>query len=357
MKDQIPSIRYLNSTLHCRRQPEKMSSPSAPIVIASEFMETVLTPACLVAHLRNVLPTLNHPSSTTPRRQSFVFGESSTLLLMPSFSTHTSIPYIGVKLLTHFPSNPPPLPSIHASYALFSSLSGAPLAYLDGTLLTLLRTSAVSALASSYLSRPSSSSLVIVGAGALSPYLIRAHISSRPGISKTLVWNRTPGKALSVVENLRTCREFNGRVRFEVAERLEDAVREGDIVSCATSSEEPLVKGEWLKEGAHLDLVGSYTRQMRECDDTAMVRARGRVYVDCAEAAEEAGEITGAVERGVMRMEDVKGTLTELVTGRKVGRKAENGVTVFKSVGNAGWDLAAAQLVYEEHLRRRGYGT
>ncbi|KAI4340898.1 hypothetical protein MLD38_025692 [Melastoma candidum] len=329
-------------------QPPPIAA-SPPILIPSDFMEKVLAPDRLIPHLRTTIPILTHPSSSTPHRQSFLVGDSSTLLLMPSFSTHASLPYIGVKLLTHFPSNAPPTPSIHASYALFSSLSGSPIAYLDGTLLTLLRTSAVSALASSFLSRPSSSTLVLVGAGALSPYLFRAHISARPGISKTLVWNRTPGKSLSMVETLRACVEFDGRVRFEVAEQLEEAVREGDIVSCATSSEEPLVKGEWLKVGAHLDLVGSYTRQMRECDDTAMLRARGRVYVDCKEAAEEAGEIAGAVERGAMGRDDVEGTLTELVTGTKMGRRSVEEVTVFKSVGNAGWDLAAAQLVYEDH--------
>lgn len=134
-------------------------------------------------------------------------------------------------------------------------------------------------------------------------------------------------------------------LRFEVCEDMESAVAVADIVSCATNSETPLVLGKWLKAGAHLDLVGSYKPSMRECDDEAV--KRGRVFVDNAAAMVEAGELVGAFERGVMKREEVEGDLVELIKGDKIGRKGEEEITVFVSVGSAVVDLLSAQLVYE----------
>lgn len=123
-----------------------------------------------------------------------------------------------------------------------------------------------------------------------------------------------------------------------------------DIVSCATSSTSPIVKGRLLKPGAHLDLVGSYTPAMKECDDEALLR--GRVFVDFEVAMDEAGELVGAFESGALRREDVAGTLNELAGGKKEGRKRDDEVTVFKSVGTAAVDLLAAQLAYESYIKQ-----
>ncbi|KAF2312257.1 hypothetical protein GH714_028808 [Hevea brasiliensis] len=154
------------------------------------------------------------------------------------------------------------LPGIHASYVLFSSTTGQTLASMDGTVLTLYRTACVSGLASKILARDDSKVLVMVGAGALAPHLIKAHLAAKPSLAKVIIWNRTMKKAADLVEKLR-----------------------------------PLVKGEKLKPGAHLDLVGSFKETMRECDDEAI--RRGRVFVDNEAALVEAGEIVGALERGV----------------------------------------------------------
>lgn len=134
-------------------------------------------------------------------------------------------------------------------------------------------------------------------------------------------------------------------VRFEVCEDIAPAAAMADIVSCATNSETPLVLGKWLKAGAHLDLVGSYKPSMKECDDEAV--KRGRVFVDNEAALVEAGELVGAFERGVMKKDDVAGDLVGLIKGEKIGRKDEDEITVFVSVGSAVVDLLSAQLVYE----------
>nr|CAD1835327.1 unnamed protein product [Ananas comosus var. bracteatus] len=201
-----------------------------------------------------------------------------------------------------------------------------PLAALDGTALTLLRTSAVSALAALALARPAPrATLVVLGAGALAPYLVAAHRSAHPSIDRVLLWNRSPHKAEALVQRLRAGSGAGAAaVAFERAESLDDAVAIGDIVSCATSSETPLVKGKLLKPGAHLDLVGS--------------------------------GIGGGVRAGSHVAGRYRGTLIDLVGGRRgdaaavVGRRSDDEITVFKSVGTAVVDILAAQLAYETYI-------
>lgn len=217
---------------------------------------------------------------------------------------------------------------------------------MDGTALTLYRTSCISGLAAKYLARPDSRVMVMVGAGALGPHLIKAHLAARPSIKKVIIWNRTEERAKKLADELRKNAGLDG-VCFESSANLDDAVSVADIVSCATNSGVPLVKGEKLKSGAYLNLVGSFRHSMRECDDMAM--KRGRVFVDSEEAVEEAGELVGALERGVIEKRDILGNLVDLIKGEIVGRRNGDGdeITVFKSVGSAVFDLVAAQFAYE----------
>ncbi|KAA8539967.1 hypothetical protein F0562_026659 [Nyssa sinensis] len=264
---------------------------------------------------------------------------------MPSWSRSPSLPYIGVKLVTYYSQNSSlNLPGVHASYVLFNSLTGQTLASLDGTELTLYRTSCVSGLASQYLSRPESEVLVMIGSGSLAPHLIKAHLTARPNVKRVIIWNRTVEKARILAEEMSKDDEFKG-VSYESNRCLGEAVGMGDIVSCATNSETPLVRGAALKAGAHLDLVGSFKHSMRECDDEAI--KKGRVFVDNEAALVEAGELVGAFERGVISPEEIGGNLVELIKGQKVGRRDSSEITVFKSVGSAIVDILSAQLLYE----------
>ncbi|XP_020598592.1 uncharacterized protein P11E10.01 [Phalaenopsis equestris] len=316
-------------------------------------LRSLIPPSSLIPHFLSSLPS-HAPVVTSPVRQSFPIdpSTSSSLLLMPSWSSSLLLPYIGVKMVTSFPHNTSfGLPGISASYVLFSSSTGAALAAIDGTELTLLRTSAVSALAARFLARDDACVLVMVGAGALAPYLIRAHRFVRPGIERVIIWNRSASKARDLVKRLKEEEEEKeGRnVVFEHVEILDTVLGIGDVVSCATSSHDPIVKGGRLKPGAHLDLVGSFSPTMRECDDDALVR--GRVFVDFEPAMAEAGELVGAFERGAISRKDVVGTLVDLASGVKVGRRSLEEITVFKSVGTAVVDLLAGQLAYETHIR------
>ncbi|KAK4279293.1 hypothetical protein QN277_011092 [Acacia crassicarpa] len=323
---------------------------SSPVFISTDSLHSILTHQTLINHFQSLLPKIS-TSIQSPIRQSYEVSPSSSLLLMPSWSSSPSFPYMGVKLVTHFAQNSAiNLPGVQATYDLFSSTTGQPLASMDATDLTLYRTSCVSGLASKYLARLDSQVLVMVGAGNLAPHLIKAHLSAIPSLRKVVIWNRTAEKARILAEKMQESDEgiLQG-VSFESNASLDEITGLGDIVSCATNSEVALVKGEKLKVGAHLDLVGSFKHSMKECDDEAI--KRGRVFVDNEAAMVEAGELVGAFARGVIKKEDIVANLVELAAGDKVGRTNSEEITVFKSVGSALVDLLAAQLVYETYTR------
>lgn len=267
-----------------------------------------------------------------------VDGEPATLLLMPAWRSGRSL---GVKVVTVFPSNRRRgEPSVYGTYLLLDPTTGRPLAALDGTELTRRRTAAASALASRFLSRPESRRLLVVGTGALAPHLARAHATVRP-IEEVRVWGRSPDKALRLAEALAA-----GGLPARPEPDLEAGVRWADVVTCATLAREPLVRGEWVRPGTHLDLVGGFTPHMREADDEAVRRAK--VFVDTrAGALREAGDLVQPLRAGVISEADVEADLFDLCRGLHPGRRTPESVTLFKSVGTALEDLAAAMLAWQ----------
>lgn len=266
-----------------------------------------------------------------------------TYLLMPAWSDMSAGGeggFIGLKTVLVVPDNAARgEPTVQASYQLFSGLTGALLALLDGTELTLRRTAGASALGASHLARADASRMVIVGAGALAPHMVRAHAAVRP-IRQVAVWSRTRAKAEALAGSL-------SQEGFDagVPANLESAVGGADIVSCATTSSEPVVLGTWLKPGVHVDLVGAFRPTMREVDAAAVARAR--VFVDTREGAlSEGGDLILAIAEGAFRPEDVEAELGELVAGAHPGRTAADDITLFKSCGTALEDLATAIMVY-----------
>jgi ornithine cyclodeaminase len=212
---------------------------------------------------------------------------------------------------------------------------------MDAAALTAWRTAAASALASTYLAREDAAHLVMIGAGALAPHLVRAHAAVRP-IKRVTLWNRTRSRAISVAFGL-TVSGID--VMVAEADDLESAVAEADIVCCATLASAPLLRGRWLRPGTHVDLVGGFTPKMREADDEAVRRAR--IYVDSrAGALKEAGDVVIPLRRKVIAKADIRGDLFGLCRGTAKGRTTDKQITLFKSVGTAIEDLAAAILVW-----------
>ncbi|MGN6821040.1 MAG: ornithine cyclodeaminase family protein [Sphingomonas sp.] len=260
------------------------------------------------------------------------------LLLMPAWNADL----LGTKIATIHPANNTRgVPSVHSTYLLADAATGAPLALLDGNEITARRTIAASALAATFLARRDASRLLVVGAGKIAALAALAYAAVRP-IRQVAIWNRDVAKAERLAAELRK-QGFDA----EATRSLETAAREADIVTCATPSTAPIIQGEWLAPGTHLDLIGSFTPEMREADDACF--ARGRIYVDTRAALTETGDLTGPIANGIITPDDVIGSLADLCAGRVAGRGAAEEITILKSVGTALADLAAAALV---HARR-----
>jgi alanine dehydrogenase len=258
----------------------------------------------------------------------------ATLLIMPAWQPGRSL---GIKIVTVFPDNTRrSLPAVQGTYLLLDAATGTPSALLDGTALTLRRTAAASALAARFLARTDSAVHLMVGTGALAPHLIAAHRAVRP-IRETRIWGRDPAKAAALAAWLAA----SGINAASVGD-LREAAAGSDIITCATLAREPLIRGAWLAPGSHLDLVGGYTPEMREGDDEAISRAR--VYIDTAAAMREAGDIVRPLQSGHLPRERIVGDLFDLSRGNCPARRDADEITLFKSVGTALEDLAAAQL-------------
>ncbi len=265
-----------------------------------------------------------------------------TVLIMPAWNDT----YLGVKTVNIFPANSQRgLPGLFSTYLLYDATTGAPLAQIDGNEITSRRTAAASALAASRIARPDASRLLVIGAGRVGRLIPQAYRAVLP-IEEVSVWDRSESQARALVGELQSV-----GVRAAVAASLDAAAAQADIVCCATLATAPVVQGAWLAEGSHLDLIGSFTPSMREADDACFAGAR--IYIDTEEALEKSGDLLGPMSRGVFAPSDVQGTLASLCT-RPPGSRPVGGKTVFKSVGTALEDLAAAILVYEaDHASER----
>ncbi|MEM8647878.1 MAG: ornithine cyclodeaminase, partial [Pseudomonadota bacterium] len=233
---------------------------------------------------------------------------------------------MGVKVISVLPANPTKahgLPAIQALYPVFDGETGEPKAVIDGTALTYWKTAGDSALGTRYLAREDARTLLVVGSGALAPYLARAHAAMRPSITEVLVWNRTAEKAEAMAGELSA-----GGLAAQAVSDLEAACMKADIISCATSATTPLIKGEWLKPGCHLDLVGSFTPEMREADDEVIRRASG-VFMDYVLFADEPGDTAIPLNEGLLKLEDLV-DFYQLCRGEHGGRVDDQEITVFK---------------------------
>jgi ornithine cyclodeaminase len=306
------------------------------LIVGADDIHRLLDYPSLIAALHEAfrrgceVPLRHHHTVASPACE----DAPGTLLLMPAWQIGGSL---GVKVVTVFPGNARrSLPAVHGTYLLLDAATGAPRALLDGTALTLRRTAAAAALAGDFLARSDSAVHLMVGTGALAPYLIAAHAAVRP-IRETRIWGRNPQKAADLAARL-----AESGTRVVPAADLAQAAATADIVTCATLAAGPLIRGEWLRPGTHIDLVGGYTPDMREADDEAVRRAR--IYIDTEAAVREAGDLIQPLRTGVLARESIVGDLFALTRGECPGRRDPAEITLFKSVGTGLEDLAAAEL-------------
>ena len=277
-----------------------------------------------------------------PLRHTHRIGDDGTLLLMPAWRAGARL---GLKTVGIFPGNSAlGLPGLHSTYLLFDARTGVPLASLDGDEITSRRTAAASALAASCLARPDARQLLVVGAGRVAALLAEAMRAVRP-VERVQVWNHRAASAEQLAAQLRA-----QGVDAHACTDLQAAVRQADIVSCATLSTTALIEGAWLRPGTHLDLIGSFTPTMREAD--AACFARCSVFVDTPEALAKSGDVLQAKAAGAFIDAQLRATLAALCSGAHAGRASELECTLFKAVGTALEDLAAAELVFDAVLAR-----
>ena len=264
--------------------------------------------------------------------------DTAKLLLMPAW---ISGQYVGVKIANVFPGNSARgMAAVNASYMLMSGATGQNLALIDGGELTARRTAAASALAADYLARKDASHLLVVATGRLALNIVEAYQAVRK-LDQVTIWGRNTTKAEAVAQEVRAM-----GINASAARDLEAAVGKADMISCATLSSEPLILGEWLQPGQHLDLIGAFTTEMRESDDECMRRAS--VFVDTmAGGTKEAGDIVLAIKSGALSADAIKADLFGLTRKEHPGRVSSDEITLFKSVGAALEDLAGAILAYE----------
>lgn len=291
--------------------------------------------------LIDALDEMFRTGCTMPKRHHHdmeVPGEpDATMLLMPAWLPGQ---FVGVKVVNVMPGNSDRnLPAVAAQYLLSDGKTGEMLALVDGGELTARRTAAASALAARYLAREDARHLLVLGSGRVAENLVSAHREVRP-IDQVTVWGRSRQSAEKLASKLP-----QDTLNVEIAEDLDSALAVADIVSAATLSSTPLVKGDLLKPGAHVDLVGAFKPTMRESDD-ALAR-RAEVFVDTREGClSEGGDIVQPLQSGVITPDDVRADLFDLARDVHSGRSSEEAVTMFKSVGAALEDLAGAMLAY-----------
>ncbi len=251
-------------------------------------------------------------------------------------------------MITGFWNNPSTngKPAVHAIFCLFDGVDGRPLAVLDGTALTLRKTAADSALGARHLARPDVERMLMVGAGAMAPHLIMAHKAIRPSIREVAIWNRTSEKAEAVKTKIEGTPTMDA-VTLTVAADLAEAVGRADLISAATGVEEPVIKGAWLRPGAHLDLVGAFKPDMREADDEAI--RRSSVFVNARSSTiEHVGEIAIPLASGVLKAEGILGDHFDFARGRHPGRSSADEITLFKNGGGGHLDLMTARFIVEK---------
>ncbi|MGH7152400.1 MAG: ornithine cyclodeaminase family protein [Acetobacteraceae bacterium] len=314
-----------------------IEQPPALLILDSARTRAALAFDRLIPALRDAFVA----GATVPLRHRHDLPQPDTttaaLLLMPAWRPGG---LMGVKLVSVFPGNGARgLPAVSSSYLLCDGTTGQHLALIDGTEITGRRTAAASALAGSFLARSDATNLLVVGSGHIASLIPAAYAAVRQ-IARVQVWNIRSAGAERLAARLR-----QEGFAAEPVRDLRTAVGQADIVSCATLARTPLVEGTWLRPGTHLDLIGGFTPEMRETDNDTIRRAR--VFFDTDAALAEAGDLITPLAEGVLRKDELAGDLTRLCRDEIDGRRTTEEITLFKSVGSALEDLAAAALAYQ----------
>ena len=320
-------------------------------IITESMVENHLSlPDCIDA-MREAMISVSADQATLPIRQFMpIPGVAGKMAIMPG-TTERPQRCFGIKLVCKYERAPDSDLGSHVGMVLlFDSDQGVPLAMIEGASLTAIRTSAASALATDLLAKPDTPTLAILGNGEQAHRHIRAMLAVRKP-SDIRVWGRNQGKTRKFADMIET--EVGQSVT--VSTTVEQAVRDADLICTTTASKTPILKGEWISPGAHINLVGAAIPSSAEADQAVVTRSR--FYIDYYNAAmAAAGELLDAISAGAVTEDHIIGEIGAVAAGKCPGRKSPGDITVYKSLGVSAQDLAAAAKLYELACRD-GFGT
>lgn len=281
------------------------------------------------------MPSCHLENSLLQKPDRFVLTRSAHI---PEFAT-------GVKVAVMMPEKTkrtPPQATEDAVFILIDDTNWNINCILDGVCVTSWKTPADSALGSAILSNPDSKTMLIIGAGHLSSHIVQAHLCARPKIDTVLIWNRTHGKAENLAHFLSAT---TTKVDFKAVTDVAQAANNADIISCATNSVDPVLHGEWIQAGTHIDLVGAFAAHMREVDDALISSAS--LFVNCfSTAAEHCGDLVIPINSGIISRNDIQADLTDMVHWPEY-KRADNEITIYKNGGGGHIDMMIAQYIYK----------
>ena len=310
------------------------------LILTRHEVESLLPMPKCIELMEDALASLSRGEVILPLRPVIRIPESSNAFaVMPAYSS--ALGAMGAKLISVFPGNHgTELDSHQGAVVLFDGERGSPMAMMDAASITAIRTAAVSAVATKLLARKGASTLAILGAGVQARTHIEAMLAVRP-FAKILLWSRTPEHARVLASDMRAPQG----PRIEVVNDVASAVRAADVICTVTASREPILRGEWLKPGAHINAVGASLATTRELDSDAVRRAR--VFVDRRESAlNEAGDLLIPMQEGVIGNDAIVAEVGDVAIGRSEGRRTDDEITLFKSLGIAVEDLACAHYLH-----------
>jgi ornithine cyclodeaminase/alanine dehydrogenase-like protein (mu-crystallin family) len=320
------------------------------LVLTRSEVEHALPMAACIEAMRGAMRATSERQCVLPLRQFMpIPGKPGKLGLMPGYLGGDAECF-GVKIVSKF-ERPPGDP--HGSHVgavmLFDASSGLPVALFEGGALTAIRTAATTAMATGVLARADAKCLAVFGTGEEAWHHISALLTVRR-FERLIVWGRTATRVRALLDRL----ALPKGVRAEAAESVEQALSQADVACTVTSAKEPFLRGQWLRPGTHLNLVGSAIATTAEVDDAAVAASKFYVdYIDAARAA--AGEYLNAVKSGAVTEQHIVGEIGEVLLGRKPGRTNPSEITIYKSLGVTTQDLAAAQLALQR-ARELGIG-
>ncbi len=320
------------------------------LILNQQAVAEALSHGECVEALEPAMRAVSEGGAILPLRQYLnVPNTQGKFTLMPGYVDNPST--FGVKIVSKFPRDADsPYGSHVGAVMVFDTEMGIPLALLDGSELTAIRTAAASALATRVLARQDASVVAILGAGTEALHHIKAMGAVR-NITEFRIWNRSAARADKLIQQL----SLPPNVAVKVAPTVKDAVAGADIVCTTTSATTPILEGRWLADGTHVNLVGAAIIDAAEAD--VDVVARSRFFIDYRESAlAQAGELAAALAAGIVTEAHIVGEIGDVLAGRADGRLTDTDITTYKSLGVAAQDLAAGIAAFN-NAKQRGIGV